>query len=572
MALAATTIWEVQAAGSGSADDGSTSGAFNPNNANMATDLTTDTNTANTTAPVVSSASYNFVSRDVGAWLFIKSGTNWTPGWYKISSVASNKATLDGAIGHGVLCTQNVPAGLTTAAGCATVGTPTSGTWTIDYSQKASVGVAFTDMATASTTTFTSAANPIGVNFVGNVLSITSGTGWNVCRCEISSVSGVTATCANFSTGSTIATHPSTGGTGGLGGPLSTPGYAASVRGVNAMPVFIGPGTYTLTTATANTAGGTISDSASGATNQPTWWEGYETYRTDRGTQPILAFGSITSATMYTVTGGNNCYKIVNLQFGKSTDTGTSNTGATAGRPIYFVRCVADTCKTVGFTTSSNATYIACRVTGSTGTAAFYNNGGSAFYVDCVAHANTIHGFLTTNVSAFVRCIAYSNSGGSTDGFKASSANMMSYVNCVAYSNGQHGFNIAASTQAVVLENCIAESNTGTGFYVTSATTHNAVYVCAAYNNGTNFSTNWADLRGSITQSAGSFFTNAGSGDFSLNNTSGRGALLRGAGTPGLFPASLTTGYIDIGAAQHQDAGGAAGIMVHPGMTGGMRG
>ena len=83
MALAAGTIWESRA----SATTGNVNGAgFNPANAAAVTDLTTDANTANTNSPVVSSATYTFVAGDVNAWLYIVSGTNWTPGWYQIAS------------------------------------------------------------------------------------------------------------------------------------------------------------------------------------------------------------------------------------------------------------------------------------------------------------------------------------------------------------------------------------------------------------------------------------------------------------------------------------------------------
>ncbi len=58
---------------------------------------------------------------------------------------------------------------------------------------------------------------------------------------------------------------------------------------------------------------------------------------------------------------------------------------------------------------------------------------------------------------------------------------------------------------------------------------------------------------------SGSFFTSAATGDFSLNTTSGRGAAARAAGTPGAYLSGTTTGYTDIGGAQHQDtAKGAA--------------
>jgi hypothetical protein len=119
----------------------------------MATDFAATSATG--TAPVVTSASYTFIARDVGHWVYVKSGTN---------------------------------------------------------------------LVAATTTTFTSAGNPVGKNMVGNLVSITSGTGWVVARWEVSSVTGTTGTAANFSTGSTIATASSTGGTGGLGGPLASPG------------------------------------------------------------------------------------------------------------------------------------------------------------------------------------------------------------------------------------------------------------------------------------------------------------------------------------------------------------
>lgn len=50
-------------------------------------------------APVVSSASHNFVAADVGHYLHISAGTDWTAGWYAIVSCASNEATLSGPCG-----------------------------------------------------------------------------------------------------------------------------------------------------------------------------------------------------------------------------------------------------------------------------------------------------------------------------------------------------------------------------------------------------------------------------------------------------------------------------------------
>jgi hypothetical protein len=64
-------------------------------------------------------------------------------------------------------------------------------------------------------------------------------------------------------------------------------------------------------------------------------------------------------------------------------------------------------------------------------------------------------------------------------------------------------------------------------------------------------------------------FTNAAGGDFSLNNTAGGGALLRATGYPGVFPGGTTTGYLDIGAAQHQlgSGSGAASLVNSRGLV-----
>src|SRR6185369_12331568 len=112
-----------------------------------------------------SSASYNFQAGDVGHLLFIGAGTNWTVGFYPIVSVAANAATLDASIG--AAC--SIQAVANTVAGVATVASPTSGTWSVCYVRSAAAGISYTDMVIGgTTTTYTSAANPVGKNLVGN--------------------------------------------------------------------------------------------------------------------------------------------------------------------------------------------------------------------------------------------------------------------------------------------------------------------------------------------------------------------------------------------------------------------
>ncbi len=62
MALTAGSIFEIRASATTLNVNGS---GFNPANAGMLADATTDANTANTASPVLSSASYNFAAGDV---------------------------------------------------------------------------------------------------------------------------------------------------------------------------------------------------------------------------------------------------------------------------------------------------------------------------------------------------------------------------------------------------------------------------------------------------------------------------------------------------------------------------
>ena len=176
MALAATTLWELN---QGATANNVNGGGFNYANANFLTDLTTDSNTANTNSPVISSASYNFVAGDVGHWVCIRSGTNWYPyRWCQIASVAANKATLSAAVGAALdLNTTTRKFTANTTAGVASVGTPTGGTFGVDYSQSTGAILAVTDGASTASTTFNSATGGFTRVMVGNHLNLVSATG-----------------------------------------------------------------------------------------------------------------------------------------------------------------------------------------------------------------------------------------------------------------------------------------------------------------------------------------------------------------------------------------------------------
>jgi hypothetical protein len=287
MALSAGTIYEVRSTATSGNVNG---GGFNPANPNGLTNLTTTTGTGNTSSPVVSSASYNFAAGDVGAWLYIQGGTNWTPGWYQIASVASNKATLYAGVGQAIQVSNN-RFQTNTVAGCSTTGTPTGGTFMIDYCQQNAAQVSFTNLkSTSGSTTLTdnSSGNKFTKVMVGNLINITSGTNFNPGWYEIISFTNANNVVLDRSP---HGANTATGGHGKVGGAISlgasgtsgdlafSESLPASTSSVSTIVFVQGNSSYTL--------GESISASAG--------FEGYATVRGDRPkgtTRPTIAMGA----------------------------------------------------------------------------------------------------------------------------------------------------------------------------------------------------------------------------------------------------------------------------------------
>lgn len=537
MAFTGSTIWEVETGGS----DTNNGGGFDIS-ATFPTDGAATVATGN--SPVFTSASYNFVAGDVGAWIYIKSGTNWTPGWYKIVSVAANAATLDATIGAAVTQYRNP----NIVAGCATTASPTSATWGIDYSQGGSSRITFTDMVIGvTTTTFTSVANPVGKNFIGNTIKITSGTGFTVQRVYVVSTSTTIATCDK-----SLGTTASTGGNGRLGGALSSIGIASSLL-LSSQSVFIQTGSYTITSATVSVTGGCLT----GTGLNDNRIIGYSTVRGDMGTPPVLTASGISTFSVIALLGANSF--CANLTIDGASLTSSRAINATSG-DCRFYKIWAKNCTNGGLAGGNNiqASFSYCRASGCSTVAAI----AAVFAYACEAYDNTIAGFGDAGSRAqYTNCISYGNIGAAVDGFDTSGV----FNNCVAYGNGRDGFRRGNS----LFFDCIAEGNTGYGFNITSG--FSGMSHCAGYNN-TSGNVNYAAVNNHFSESfvtgTASFFTNAAGDDFSLNDTAGGGAELRAAGKLGVFPDGISTGYYDIGAVQHADPVGAAGMLFIPDMAG----
>jgi hypothetical protein len=188
------------------------SGVFDPG-ATLATNLTSANGTS--IYPTVSTLSYTFSASDVDHYLYIRQGTNWYPGWYRILSATGNSAVLHAVKGEVVNTMENQ----SHWNGVGTTSSLSSGTWSIDYTQSSTYRHAFTDLQLNGTDIVSSAGNAFTTAMVGNTLRIISGTGFTPALYVISSISSVGNTAK---LDRNAGTQGSTGGTGVIGGAIAT--------------------------------------------------------------------------------------------------------------------------------------------------------------------------------------------------------------------------------------------------------------------------------------------------------------------------------------------------------------
>lgn len=617
MALATNTQFHISA----TATTGNVNGAgFNPLNTNMLTNLTTDSNTANTASPVVSSASYNFVAGDVGHWLYIKSGTNWIPGWYQIASVATNKATLSAAIGAAQILALTFKAP-STVIGCATVGTPTSGTFAIDYSQgnTAIINGSVDFTSTASSTTVSSVSDGFTAVMVGNFYhQTTTGTGgfgiigWY----EIISVTSSTALVLDRTPNTGTTSVACTGYIGGAGrfngleddfGEMVPSGAKINIKN----------GTYVL-------SGSIAIASTNGTSTDPIWYLGFNTIpgdapmTTNRPTitagANTISWGSYTylkymittgsGATVVTLpatTGSASFCKFFNTsttvnrscfvgsaglhqfcefisQNGSCTtakgtfygcyfhDSATGFTGALTD--VQLLNCVLAALNTTAFTSSSatglnifsNNTFYG-RL--STPTGVGINFSAAAGAVNNRIFNNIIAGFATGISISTVE--SFSNLGGYNDMF-GNTADTSNYTRDPTGLSLDPGF--IDVTEIAISNGTITG---GTAVLTSSGADFSSV------EDGVDFFRIISNTGGTGTFIANYLITSHTATTLTFNNNAGTsgsatsvvgfvqtghnyqiGTNLKAQGFPGLVAGSATTSYTDIGGVQRQEAGGSS--------------
>jgi len=544
MALPAATVFEVRTAGSDVSSGGFVAGAagadFSQQDAKNTTSQGTTTLSGNggsitsgATTCIVASATALYgaaqallgVNAIVGDWLQIDSEI------VKVTARSTNTLTITRAQLGTSAASHNDGATVTNVS-----------------------NVSVTDVVTAGTTTLTSLTAYWSANLVGNLIYVAGGTAtltgvWKQVV-SVSTSGSSTTMVVDSSTGLTTGT----GATGNVGGALASPGQAGALR-VIGNTVWIKSGTYLITSASTNTSGGCVSDATGGAVKT---WEGYNASRGDLGTAPLLQASGISTATLFAVTTGSTAGSILR----NITVDGaglTSIQGFNFARRSLGYKLKALNCTNIGFNLAANNYLVFCSATNITGGTAAFVGGLCVF---CEAYSNTVSGFSLSGNTVQVYCLSYGNTGSTSDGFVTSAA-PIHFIGCVAYGNGRDGFRATTTSEPQIFTNCIAERNgvtaKGAGFNVSSAAI-GAVTVlvnCAVFGNTTNSSVNIsANITGpqigTVTGNA-SFFVDAAHGNFALNNTAGAGASCRAAGIPGTYPTGTTVGYLDIGAAQHQD-------------------
>ena len=612
MALSPANIYEIRSTATAGNVNG---GGFNPENANMLTDLACDTNTGNTSSPVVSSASYNFVAGDVGAKLFVKSGTNWIAGWYPILSVASSKATLDGTIGNADIITNRVM-GVNTTAGCSTVGTPTSGTFTIDYSQQDSAVLALSDLTSTASTTITTVTGGITPVMRGNVINLSSGTGVTTGWYEV----------VNTTNGTTFTSDRASGtytlGVGKIGGAMSLGsgdntffniGTASSTRS----NLFFVKGNVTYSTSATITL-------QTGNAAYPQEIIGYYLRRNDKptgSTRPVFSSGTTRAITQ----GGQSRVRYISL-------TGSINSDATIATSSNVV--TIENCKVVNKSTTAGSFGISvgglgdlilgCEVISYRGTAIDISsatrepcvvgcyihhsnigiNGASSSTItdnvieECVTSLIVVDG--STVASKIVNNTLYGAENKLGNGINSSSNG----ANIIALNNIFYGLttgmNFAAATNNFVDRFNDFYNNT-TDSSQTPVDPSNLT-LSPVFSNVTQLTGTTATTSGSVLTQSGADFSSvvdgrdycyikSGSGvtagiygitshttttltldiapgtnatankvwQVTLGHNFAIGTNLKSAGFPGAFPAALTTGYLDIGGVQRAEAGGGGG-------------
>lgn len=345
---------------------------------------------------------------------------------------------------------------------------------------------------------------------------------------------------------------------GNMGGCLLTVAKAvASGANVAGNRVYVKSGTYPVSTK--------ISMGVTGdATNGPISVIGYNTTHTDGGTAPLIT--SSTNSCDIFDPNGKHLITLSNLSM-SSTAAGTHGTiiKASGTSHGWLVKdCLLDG-GLRGIDGDGNSTSILSGTVINTEIKNSVNDGMRTGMqaVGCYIHDNLTNGIqaptLVNSAYTITRNVVSKNGAAGILG-TAAGLSMLQVVGNTIYNNTTDGIKTTTTlTDGVFIQNNIVTNNGGYGINLGAAGMNNYIDYNAFLTNTSGPYNNCSAGSHDVALS-GAPYTNAAGGDFTLNNTAGAGAACRAAGSPGTIKGATGTGYIDIGAFQHQDSGGGATI------------
>lgn len=309
-----------------------------------------------------------------------------------------------------------------------------------------------------------------------------------------------------------------------------------------------------------------ITAAMTNANSGPATFQGYTTAFGDLGR--FVVDGGTTGASYILLSISAVAVDLVDFEFRNNGATGSASGISVSNTRGRYARGVVHDLRGTGISTGNTSQIIECEA---------YNCNQS--------NTANLGGFNITSGSVAVRCIAHDNSGANNSGFIFGNGGG-SLIDCIAETNGQYGVNGTSLNSGSLIQNLTAYNNASDGVRVGNASAsvrvENSVFdnnggyginvstagsplhaASNAYRSNTSGQTNGlVDSSGAVTL-AGIPFVDAPNGDFRLNSTSGAGAACRGAGR-GVYTETAasyagTIGYPDVGAVQHQDAGGTSG-------------
>ncbi|MHA2281555.1 MAG: right-handed parallel beta-helix repeat-containing protein [Promethearchaeota archaeon] len=299
------------------------------------------------------------------------------------------------------------------------------------------------------------------------------------------------------------------------------------------------------------TTGATFSTSGTTGPGVITW-SGANVFGEIDGTVAIVdASGMSPTNAVLNVSGNFQIFRYISVE---DMPTSLKYAWAISGQALALYRCETHNNKYNQFNiTGNNNSLIECVASNSDAGSGFALNADNCLFFGCVAHDNSVTGFLSSHQGLFVYCISYGNNRGFDQPYHL--------LNCVSYNNSSHGvaYLSLSSDSFDVVENCIFSDNGGWGiddnWGFPTFSNPKFIYNTAFYNNSAD-SRNDPIVNGivknKISLSADPFI-DAPNGNFGLNNDPLGGVLCKQTGTstlPGVDQGVITSQFVDIGAVQ----------------------